>query len=340
MIGNKTKIIKVIKIAILIILFLNIGLYTVFYQRYVSTAPDTHKEARINMVNALMIHNVYFLAVKAGLDFQNPILQPIVKFRDLFYKKGLNAFPKNDAEKAIWFETFELIPHNLSVRGKYGYLIKDYGEEFGNKLLEDSLKYIALLAENELIDKNFKDRKHISSSFYLLTKVIIDENRAYPNDKYIYSNKNIIAFTKNKNLYDKFLFLYQKRKQFVEKYKDTKHFKNLMTKKYSIKDEYATYYYNDLILNTYILFYQIEQNKTYSCKKSKPYFKEIFIAKDNLRKYIKELNLPKNYNNTENFFFKLKIPNARYDKKKPYTSNPFGMYVNCNYDDIFIENGN
>lgn len=337
---NKNKIKKYLKRFLQIVIILNVFLYGVFYQRYVSTASDTHKEARIDMVNALMFHNVYFLALKMGIDFQNPIVQPIVKLRDIFYKKGLNALPKNDAEKAIWFETFELIPHNLSVKGKYGYLIKDYGEEFGNKFLDDSLKYITLLAEHELIDINFKDKKHISSCFHLLTKIIIDENRAYPNNKYLYSNKNIIAFSKKKNLYDKFFFLYQKRKQFIEKYKNTEHFKNLMAKKYSLKDEYTAYYYNDLILNTYILFYQIEQNKTYSCKKSKQYFKEIFIAKDNLRKYIKELNLPKNYNNTENFFFKLKIPNARYDKKKPYTSNPFGMYVNCNYDDIFIENGN
>lgn len=337
---NINRVKKYFKRFLQIVIVLNVLLYGVFYQRYVQNAPDTHKEARINMVNALMIHNVYFLAVKAGLDFQNPILKPIVKLRDIFYKKGLGNLPENDAEKAIWFETFELIPHNLSVKGKYGNLIKDYGEEFGNKLLEDSLKYIALLAEHEVIDKNFKDRKHISSCFHLLTKIIIDENRAYPNDKYIYSNENIIAFTKKKNLYDKFFFLYQKRKQFVEKYKNAEHFKSLMAKKNNFKDEYTSSYYNDLILNTYILFYQIEQNKTYSCKNSKQYFKEIFIAKDELRKYMKELNLPKNYNNTENFFFKLKIPNARYDKKKPYTSNPFGMYVNCNYDDIFIENGN
>lgn len=335
---NINRIKKYFKRFLQIIIILNVFLYGIFYQRYVSTAPDTHKEARINMINALMIHNIYFLALKVGIDFQNPLLKPIVKLRDIFYKKGLNNLPENDAEKAIWFETFELIPHNLSVRGKYGNLIKNYGEEFGNKFLDDSLKYIALLAENELIDKNFKDKEHLSSCFYLLNKMFIEESKVYP-EEYTYSNKNIVAFTKKKNLYEKFFFLYQKRKQFVEKYKDTKHFKSLMAKKNNFEDEYSVYHIDNMTLNTLILFYGSENKIIKDCKTAKPYFKEIFIEKDKLRKYMKELNLSANYTTAiENFFFKFKIQNTRYDSSK--TGNPLRLGIRCNYDDIFIKNGN
>ena len=77
-------------------------LYINQYSRHVSTAPQTHKEARKDYVNAMMIHFVYFDLIKAGIDFQSPILAPLKDIRDYFYKRGIKKLPKNDAERAIW----------------------------------------------------------------------------------------------------------------------------------------------------------------------------------------------------------------------------------------------
>ena len=333
---KKTKLI--IKRAIQIIIILNIILYSVFYQRYVSTAPDTHKEARINMVNALMIHNIYFLALKIGIDFQNPILQPIVKLRDIFYKKGLNALPENDAERAIWFHQFEEVPYNLSSGGYYGSIIKDYGKTFSDKFLKDIFTYIILLADNEIVDKNFKDKIYLSQAFFKLNQVFIADYKAVPSEPN-YSNNNIIAFTQRKDIYDKFFLLYEKRKRFIEKYKETQHLKNTLSKQYYYEDDYRAYNHNNIILNTFLLFYGFKNKTITNCQSAKKYFKEIFIAKDNLRKYMKELKLSKRYRQfEEKFFFKLKIQNTMYDSSK--TANPLRIIVHCNYNDIFIQNGN
>lgn len=59
-----------------------------------------------------------------------------------------------------------------------------------------------------------------------------------------------------------------------------------------------------------------------------------------LRKLAKEINANnKEKNGQEKVFTRLKIPNKVYDIK-PNSSNPFKMYVNCTYDDIFLKEGN
>ncbi|PHR70488.1 MAG: hypothetical protein COA66_11890 [Arcobacter sp.] len=183
-----------------VIILLFSYLYFNQYRRYVSSAPTTHKEARKDYVNAMVFHLPYLYLIKAGIDFKNPILTPLKTPRDYFYKNGLKKLPLNDGERAIWFHTFELMPYNRSSKGRYGNLLKDYGEEFGNKFLDDTYKNIILLADYSVIDKENRTMHKFSvqSFFGMFRLYITDYKKNYK--KSLYTSENLKYIGKEKSL--------------------------------------------------------------------------------------------------------------------------------------------
>ena len=195
----KKKILTIVVIIVLLFSYLYFNQYT----RSVSSAPNTHKEARKDYVNAMMFHLPYLQLVKAGIDFQNPILSFLKTPRDYFYKNGLNKLSLNDGERAIWFHTFELIPYNRSSKGGYGNLLKDYGEEFGYKFLDDTYKNIILLADYPVIDKmNRTMHKYSVQSFFEMFQVYMTDYKKYK-DESLLSSSNLKYIAKEKSLFIK-----------------------------------------------------------------------------------------------------------------------------------------
>ncbi|ADG93148.1 hypothetical protein Arnit_1492 [Arcobacter nitrofigilis DSM 7299] len=316
----------------IIIIFI-VGLYLVHYKRYVINAPKTHIEARKDYVNALTIHFFYLMLVKAGIDYQNPIIAPIKNARDYFYKRGMSKLSPIDSERTIWFHVFEMMPYNLS-SGGYGNMLKKYGKEYGYKFLDDTFKYIVLLADKDPIDKSFKDNKYVVQAFFDLLDVYTTELKVDLENETI-SKKNIKLLVKEKSFFNKFLSLYEKRNFFLKEH----NVNNFLRKNYNnFYGDYHRFYNNSLYISSMILFYKIKNN-LFQCENDKKYFRDIFISKKKIREYVNEINSSASRRKGKEILFqRLKIPNTRYDKK--YSDNPFKMYVNCNYDDIFIKEGN
>ncbi|ADG93808.1 hypothetical protein Arnit_2156 [Arcobacter nitrofigilis DSM 7299] len=323
---------KLLLIFSIIIIFI-VGLYLVHYKRYVINAPKTHIEARKDYVNALTIHFFYLMLVKAGIDYKNPIIAPIKNARDYFYKRGISKLSPIDSERTIWFHVFEMMPYNLS-SGGYGNMLKKYGKEYGYKFLDDTFKYIVLLADKDPIDKSFKDNKYINQVFLELYNLYTSEFKINFDEQTI-SKNNIKLFIKNEEAVKRIIILYEKRKIFLKKHNVNKF---IMKNYNNYLGDYHRFYSDNLYVSSMILFYKLE-NRLFNCEKDKKYFKDIFIDKQKIREFINQnkkfLNKKKG---KESVFLRLKIPNTRYDKK--YSDNPFKMYVNCNYDDIFIKEGN
>jgi len=110
---------KYITYFLIIFIAINSYIYISLYKENVSNASKNFIDSRISMTNATMFHLYYVFFIKAGIDFQNKILAIFLIPRDYFYEKGLSELPKDDAESAIWFETFKVRPYDYSVNGQH-----------------------------------------------------------------------------------------------------------------------------------------------------------------------------------------------------------------------------
>ncbi len=231
------------------------------------------------MTNATMFHFYYLSLIKLGIDFKSSILVPLRVPRDYFYKKGLESLPKDDAESAIWFDTFEVDPYMYSVNGEYGYMSKLYGTNFTKTFTDKVYENIELLSNKLLYEyssskelQEYTIEKYIS----LLTTFI---NEFHLNTKgSLLNQKNILEAHTNKEWYEKFKKLYYLQKNFFAYYKThyPKDFNKIMEKKIYFSP-FGQYHINKSIITTFILYYEKNNNKL--TKKSMEYIISMIESK-------------------------------------------------------------
>lgn len=168
---------KTLLYILIIFIAINAFLYYTQYKRNVINAPQELKTARLYMTNATMFSFYYTLFIKLGLDFQNPILAPFQISQDYFYEKGLQYFPKDDAESALWFEMFKVKPYVHSMKGDLGNMASLYGKEYAQDMINQIFHNIELLSTQWLVDyQNNKDLQRYTIKQYIsLMTVYVNE---------------------------------------------------------------------------------------------------------------------------------------------------------------------
>lgn len=286
---TKKKILRNILIFFVLFLIVNIWFYRVEYKRYVTYAPVNLKEARKDYVNAIMFQFYYVLLVnKIRIDFQNPILSPLVRGRDYFYHRSLNKLPKNDAERALWFYLFEVMPYNYSVRGASGSMAKHYGYKFAKKFVDDLYKNIKIFSLYEISDKKTLDIYDESFKAYVnMVSLYIYEFHLNKNG-YLFRDENIEKVASDYTLFQKFDNLYVWYSKVAWRYKkeDSKQFNRVVNIKNGWYSPYTRYYENVYIISSFILTYKINNN-IFNCEQDKKYFKSKDWAAKGIKKILK-----------------------------------------------------
>ena len=329
---NLKNIIKKIGILLAIIFMAwNIFLYTIEYKRYVSQAPITLKEARTGYVNAMMFHIYYsFLVKTVRIDFQNPILYPLKVTRDYFYHRGLEKLPKEEAERALWFKLFEIMPYTYSVKGIHGSMAKYYGHEFTKKFIDNLYKNIEILSLYEISDKKTKGIYKESFKAYINMISLFIHEFHLNKDGYLFKDQNIEKIATDYELYKKFEKIYNWHSEIALKYQ--KEEPELFNKVVNINDgwysPYRNYYKNIYIISSFILTYKIHNN-IFDCEKDKKYFKSKDWAATGLDKVLKQYPHDSyQYKVTNQMYYYLYITKLN-RIKQPKTLHPLKLSIDC-----------
>ncbi|EIF51992.1 hypothetical protein [Sulfurovum sp. AR] len=317
-----------------IFILLNVVVYTNVYTRYVSHAPMNLKEARTDLVNATMFHVYYTFFVKTvRIDFLNPILYPLKAPRDHFYHKGINKIPDNEAERAIWFDMFEVRPYNFSVRARYGSMARIYGKEVSKNFIDKVYENIKLLSLYELSDKNTPDISEDILEVYIdLIHLYIYDFHLHPKG-FLFNKENMEKVSTDFNLYQRFENIYKWQNSLVEHYaKEHKNqYKRVLDPNKGWYSPYRNLIDNKFILSSFILFYKVN-NKLFDCAKDKKYLVD---QEEGIRKYKKLLKAhskkSKQKQVTSRMVSYLIMPNSL-DTKNSHLNfeNTLGLTVTCN----------
>lgn len=329
---TKKKVKKFLFIFLGLFIVVNILLYTTEYKRYVSKAPEHLIEARKDMVKAYIVHFYYAFFVKmVRIDFLNPVIYPIKILRDYFYHNGLEKMPKNEAERALWFELFEANLYNASVEGSYGSMARHYGVEFSKEFIEKVYENLELLSKNKIDDtyaaKNLVGRD-IINPYLNLMDVYLADFHLHP-EGYIYQKENMQKVEKDKELHNRFINIYHWQKDFLSYYKKNHLLQyNHAFKKYKgWNSPFQIYHTNMFMITTFIVYYKV-RNNTFLCSWDKQYLNSIEKARDILVDFTKRSNVSSDnvdLLNKEISYLHLtnKSKKSKYDKKE--------YFLDCKY---------
>jgi len=295
---NSKKVLLVLVILISIFIVKNIYTYNVYTIRYVSVAQPYLLEARKEFVNALMFHNVYqFFVESVGIDFQSPILYPIKAPRDYFYYKGLTKLSKKEAERAYWFNKFEVSLYKLSINGKIGSMARNYGKEFSKKFMDKVYTSIELMSLQPIqgFDTPYIRKTALGSYLYLIILYTYDYHQ---NPKGAMLNKeNLETISTNSELHKRFSNIYTWQNKVLEFYKknDLEQYNLVLDPiSYGWYSPYRKVNNNLLVILSYIEFYRIH-NGLFTCQSDQTYLNSIELSKNKLfalidsnKKYSKE----------------------------------------------------
>ncbi|PHR54620.1 MAG: hypothetical protein COA44_12725 [Arcobacter sp.] len=330
---NKKKIQRLLSIFLGLFIIANILLYAIEYKRYVSSAPLQLKEARKDIVNAIMFHIYYTFFVKImRIDFLNPILNPLKIPRDYFYNKGINKLPEHEAERAIWFDMFEVVPYNSSVKGKYGSMARRYGQEFSKDFINKVYENIKLLSLYKVSDKNTPDISEDVLEIYIdLINFYIYDFHLHPKGTLL-QIENMHKVSTDSKQYERFLNIYKWEYDLLTYYRshDARQFKRVMNKSRGWYSAYKNYFDNRYIISSFILFYKIK-NDTFNCEPDIKYQvsqrQSIQVYQSLLKAYPKTSKLRKTISRQ---IFYLFVPNENYDsKQKTKIKNVLDLKINC-----------
>jgi len=222
--ANKKKkyILKRFAFLTLILFFLgNVYLYIGFYNNYVTNAPQNLKEARKDMIVAHIFSLYEIVGIRLGLSFQNPILKPIQIAKEHFYYKGIEKFPKDEAERAYWYGMIIFYPIGVERslnKLENGAIARDNGVEFAKDLLKNLYMNLELLANHKITDyENEYIKKNIAWQFLMMFNQYV--HNLHLNPKYGFSKAKILESVSN-NKITKLLSVYSFSKTFFknEKY--------------------------------------------------------------------------------------------------------------------------
>lgn len=282
------KVKKYLYMFLTIFILLNAVMYTSLYKRYVSHAPMNLKEARKDIVNAAMFHTYYTFFVKTvRIDFLNPVLYTLKAPRDYFYHKGINKLPDNEAERAIWFDMFEVRPYNFSVRARYGSMVQIYGKEFAKNFIDKVYENIKRFSLYKLSDKNTPD---ISED---VLEVYIDLIHLYIYDfhlhtkGFLFNKENMEKVSTDFNLYQRFDNIYKWQNSLVEHYakEHRSQYNRVLDPNKGWYSPYRNLTDNKFIISSFILFYKVN-NEIFDCAKDKKY---LIDQEEGIKKYKKLL---------------------------------------------------
>jgi len=330
---SKKKVKRIFFIFLLIFVIANAWFYSIEYKRYVSQAPAHLKEARVDYVNSMMFHLYYTFLVKTiRIDFQNPILYPIKAPRDYFYHRGLDKLPLNEAERALWFNLFEVKPYNFSTKGVYGSMARHYGNDFAKEFVDNLYKNIEILSLYEISDKKTKDIYAESFGAYIdMISLYIFEFHLNK-DGYLFRDENIKKVATDYELYKKFENIYNWHRKIAWKYKreNSKLFDDVVNISNGWYSSYRNYYRNSYVISSFILTYKINNN-IFNCKEDEKYFKSKKWAQKGLDKMLKGYSQDSyQYRVTNQMYYYLYITRTNL-KNQPKSIHPLQLKIDCKY---------
>jgi len=336
---NKKKIQRLLSIFFGLFIIANILLYSIEYKRYVSSAPIQLKEARKDIVNAMMFHIYYVLLVKnVRIDFLNPILSPLKVPRDYFYNKAIDELPKNDAERAMWFDMFEVRPYNFSVSAHYGGMTRRYGKEFSKAFIQKVYKNIEVLSLYPFQDKLTPDLHEDALKVHIdLINLYIYDFHLHP-EGFLYRKETMENLSTDFETYKRFQNIYNWNTYFLKNNQQRyeQQFKHAFDPKRGWYSPYKNYYANLLNLSSFILFYKVK-NDIFDCSKDQIYLKNQQSSGSAFNYLLK--SYPKKSKERKHFskhFFYLVMPNDLDNNIKNRhlnLKNALNLRVSCKYEE-------
>ena len=256
----KKSIFKKIIILIISIFFLiNIIFYIGNYSSYVKNAPEQLMDARKEMVIAqgFVVYELILMKY-LKIDINSTILKPFQYFKNLYYNKGLEKLPKNDADRVFWYGLIHYLPIKYDYgkrKPSFGDFTQHYGKQYTEKLLDDIYFNLKLLSEYELSD--YKNNKYIQSRLMVITLHMLS---VYIYNFHLFSDVNFYSEKvsneiKNNEKIEKLISIYK----FSKKIFNNKIYREDFSK-YILEDSYNKYIFNSLYINLDIL---IISNKLY-----------------------------------------------------------------------------
>ncbi len=330
---RKSKIKRYIFVFLLLFIGLNISNYFSEYKKYVLPAPQKLQEARKEFTKAYMFHLYYASFVRFFyIDFQNPILKIFKIPRDYFYQKALEKLPKNEGEKALYFELFEAKLYNFSVRGSYGSMARHYGVNFSKKFIDKVYENIKILSTQKL-DKSFTDNigRDVIEAYLGLTDIFVFDSHINP-EGFIFNKINMKKYATNKELHQRFLNVYTWQNKFLLYYEKNypKEYNQVLSKYRGWYSPYIYFYKKKWELASFILFYKIN-NTLFNCEEDKRFLIERDSSLNTLIEYTKINQISQSY---EESFKRIIAYLAIENKAKEELfegDNPLNLKINCKY---------
>jgi hypothetical protein len=264
---KKKYILKRFAFLTLILFFLgNVYLYIGFYNNYVTNAPKTLKEARKDMIVAHIFSLYEVMAIRLGLSFQNPILKPLQIAKEHFYYKGIEKFPKDEAERAYWYGMcmfYQIATSTNSQSYDDGGMAKYFGVEFAKNYLDDLYINLELLANHKVTDyENKYVKKRVAWYFLMMFDQYVHNFHLHPDVGFLRYQATNEAQDNSKIA--KLISVYSFGKTFFENEKYEKEIE-----KYIFSDYPDYRLYNEMFFdaNIMILYNRLYHSK-FSCNKT------------------------------------------------------------------------
>jgi len=334
-IERKKKINKYLLIFLIFFVFANTFLYYSMNRRYVSHAPTHLKEARKEIVNAVMFHVYYTFFIRVTrIDFQNPILYPFKAPRDYFYHKAIDKLPKDEAERAIWFDMFEASSYNHSVRGAYGSLARRYGEEFSKEFVDkvyENIKILSLYKTNDRVTADISE--DVLKTYIDLIHIYVFEFHLFP-DGSLFRKENMELVSTNHEIFKRFENIYEWQNTMFQEYRIsyTTQYKRVMNSNQGWYGPYRSHYDDLFIITSFILFYKVN-NDVFDCQNDRKYRNSQLISFSKLAELIQpysKSSMQRRTINRQTMY--IYMPNEKIinnlDKK---VKNVLNLKINCDY---------
>lgn len=334
---NKKLLKKIGIVVLLIIIIQNSFSFYNEYQKHIVNAPIHLREANKDYIVAKMFRNYYSFFIKTfRLDLDNPSLYPFYKPMVYFYKKGLNKLDKSEPLRAMWFHEFELTLYNYSTNGKYGSLAKNYDYKYAKVFIHDVYMYLELINKNKEKLNEYKNLGYKNELTTGLLDVYLQFVQVYVQDYHLnprgftMRKENLEKVSESYDLYMKFKNIEEWDKEFIYYYKESQpnEYNIVLNPSRGWHSSYKNYYLNILQYSSFILFYQIANNK-FDCIESRKYIQNINISKelllDMVNKYQESISNKILLNKIISY---LNIRNVG-SKDFLISENPLKLEINC-----------
>lgn len=307
------------------------------YQAHVTNAPEHLKEANKDYIIAKIFANYNAFFIKTfRIETDNFFLFPFREPMLYFYKKGLEKLSKDEPIRAMWFNEFQLMMYNYSNDGEYGKLAKNYDYVYAKRFINEVYQNIELLNKGKERLNEYYKLGYKNELTTTLLQTYIHYIHLYVNDYHLnvkgypLTKDNLEKVSTYLDLYEKFLNIDVWTEEFISYFNKN----NLQEYDYILDpsrgwySDYRDYNLDSLKIASYILFYEIRNNR-FDCEKSKKYLEKIIKVKKDLREFVDKYSLSiANKKLLEKIISYLDIKGLS-DVDEGITNNPLNIEVNC-----------